>query len=400
MSKTILLVATEANWFGTARFPRALSKAGFSVVLLAPQASLAAHSRFVDKVAYLPANANTNQWLHAFAAIVKAVNPVLALPCDDMAYRLMSELVLAPPPHLQAELQRELDDLIRQSLGNPSHYRDSVDKLQLPNTAKALGVRMPTFAHIANLDEAESFASQHQYPVVIKRSQSTGGQGVAICQDAQSLRENVARLLQEQAQMIADFGLPATANANSTVTVAVTAPAPQLLIQAHVSGRRCFYGVTAWQGNILAGMAAECLQANPEPKGPATVLRWFRSDVMREQAALLTKGLGMSGCYSLEFVLSDDLAVTHLLEINRRVGPGHHLGELWGVDHAVALHSALDGEASPTGTDIPLGTDSIRCQFPQEWLRDTKSANLRRYPSDVPWDDPELFEAMIALRDF
>ena len=36
--------------------------------------------------------------------------------------------------------------------------------------------------------------------------------------------------------------------------------------------------------------------------------------------------------------------------------------------------------------------------FPQEWLRDPASAFLRDYPVDIPWDDPELFEAMIAMR--
>jgi len=37
--------------------------------------------------------------------------------------------------------------------------------------------------------------------------------------------------------------------------------------------------------------------------------------------------------------------------------------------------------------------------FPQEWLRDDASRWLREYPVDVPWDEPELIEAMLALRN-
>ena len=36
--------------------------------------------------------------------------------------------------------------------------------------------------------------------------------------------------------------------------------------------------------------------------------------------------------------------------------------------------------------------------FPQEWLRDPQSPHLAQHPSDVPWDEPELLEALLKLR--
>jgi hypothetical protein len=36
--------------------------------------------------------------------------------------------------------------------------------------------------------------------------------------------------------------------------------------------------------------------------------------------------------------------------------------------------------------------------FPREWLRDPGSRHLAEFPSDVPWDDPELVAAMFAMR--
>ena len=46
----ILLVSTATRWYGTARTPRALAKAGFEVTLLAPRNSLAESSRFVARM--------------------------------------------------------------------------------------------------------------------------------------------------------------------------------------------------------------------------------------------------------------------------------------------------------------------------------------------------------------
>ena len=36
--------------------------------------------------------------------------------------------------------------------------------------------------------------------------------------------------------------------------------------------------------------------------------------------------------------------------------------------------------------------------FPREWLRDPESRNLIDHVVDVPWDDPGLIEALVAMR--
>jgi hypothetical protein len=40
----------------------------------------------------------------------------------------------------------------------------------------------------------------------------------------------------------------------------------------------------------------------------------------------------------------------------------------------------------------------LSVHFPQEWLRDPESEWILDHPVDVPWDEPELIEAMLALR--
>jgi len=48
---------------------------------------------------------------------------------------------------------------------------------------------------------------------------------------------------------------------------------------------------------------------------------------------------------------------------------------------------------------MPDRTDHILVSFPREWLRDPESPWLRDHPSDIPWDDPGVLQAMIALRN-
>ena len=49
-------------------------------------------------------------------------------------------------------------------------------------------------------------------------------------------------------------------------------------------------------------------------------------------------------------------------------------------------------------SDMRDGQDSILVSFPREWLRDPESRWLHDFPSDIPWDDPGVFRAMVALR--
>ncbi len=75
-----------------------------------------------------------------------------------------------------------------------------------------------------------------------------------------------------------------------------------------------------------------------------------------------------------------------------------HLGERVGRDLGRALLRALNGEpaeAPPANDEDAGGTIVV---FPREWLRDQHSAYLREFPVDVPWDDPGLIAAMLALR--
>lgn len=377
----VLLVSTATRWYGTARTPRALAKAGFEVTLLTPRNSLAEASRFVTRVAYLPDAATPLEWIHAVAATVRAVSPRQIMPCDDTSFRLLAMLALSPPPQMQPALQAELAALVRASLGDPDHYRSSIDKTLIYAAAAEAGVRVPEHAVIGSIDEAAAFADRHGYPVVVKRPYTTAGDGVRIAANATELAAAVTTLA---APKLDDLEPDATR---------------RLLIQRHVDGGLCYQNVAAWQGRYLAGYAGERLEAHAGPMTPGTVVRYHDNPALRGFAAQLVQAFGMTGLFTSEYIIEKSTGTPYLIEINRRISPGTHFGAVMNVDLCAAFHAAMHDVASPTRSRLDDGEERIFVQFPAEWLRDPRSTWLRRYPVDVPWDDPELLDAMLALRN-
>jgi hypothetical protein len=171
-----------------------------------------------------------------------------------------------------------------------------------------------------------------------------------------------------------------------------------LLVHAFLPGRIKHYAAAAWQGALLAGWAEDTLVADPDTMGSGTVFRYHRSPEVRGFAETLVRTFGMTGVIGLECVVDPQSGASSLVGIHRSVTPGSHRGSWFGVDLCAALHAAASGVASPTRADLDDGEEGIDVHFPEEWLRDPNSDYLQTCPVDVPWEEPELIEAMLALR--
>ena len=358
--------------------PRDLANAGWNVALLAPKGSLAEKSRFVRQVGHLPENATPLQWVFAFAATVKSVRPRLLMPCDDTSFRLLRLLAIAPPASIRPPLHAELLALIADSMGNPDHYRTSVDKTLVCQAAEKSGVRVPAYDVVADLPSARRFAAVRGFPVVLKRSHSSAGSGVRICDDGAVLEREFAGLASEQVLDLDD------------------ADARNLLIQEFIPGRTRYFAGTAWRGTLLCGYAVDKVAG--DENGPASVVRYFHSPELYDSAARLAAAFGASGIFAPEYVVHATTGEPYLVEVNRRVTPGTHRGELFGMSSGAALRAAVDGGMANIRTRLDDREKHVYVSFPHEWLRDPQSRYLREHPIDIPWDDPELFEAMLAMR--
>lgn len=375
------MVSTASGWLGTARMTRAFAKANFEVSLLAPKDSLAAKSRYVARLRLLPDNAVPMQFLLALASMVADIKPRLLVPCDEMALRLLFALILEPSPdRLAPAAQLQLAALAQESLGDPKFYETSIDKLLLPPAAEALGVRVPRYIVADNVDNAKAFAAMHGYPVVLKRRFGFAGEGVAIVSCADELARE-AHLLMRPDQL--DLG---------------QRKPPRLLVQEFVDGPYHSHAIVAWRGIPLAGFAWDRHVASLPLKGQTTVVRFVRSPESRAFSETLCRAFGISGFFNVQFVLRADTGEAHLLEINRRVVTHMHMGGRVGADLPVALYDHMRGTPPAPVAEFPGAFGPRVAVFPREWLRDPASRYLRECAVDVPWDEPELIEAMLAMR--
>jgi len=375
------MVSTASRWLGTARMPRSLARAGFEVSLLAPRDSLALRSRFVSRSSVLRDESTPMQWLLSLVAMIKEVEPRLVVPCDEVAIRLLFELVRNPPRDLGGEEGARIQRLVQQSLGNPEHYETSIDKTLLPAAANALGVPVPRYAVAESVEHALAAALQLGYPVVVKRRYGFASQGVAIVQQQGELRQAAGVLLQP---MQLDLGVrrPST-----------------LLVQKFVEGPMLSQTMVAWEGVPLSGFARQRTVKFTPGKGASAVVRIRKAPAIRDYTERLCRAFGMSGLFSVQYIGCARRQRTRIVEINRRIVTFMHMDEYCGVDLCGALFQRLAGVPQTVPADMADDTDRVIASFPREWMRDPDSPWLREHSSDVPWDDPDVFQAMVSLRN-
>ena len=378
MSEPLLMVSTASQWLGPARMARALARADCEVSLLAPADSLAAKSRYVAKRHVIAGNAIPMEWLHSLIAAIDDTAPRMLVPCDEMAVRLLFALAVDPPRDLPSVTRLRLDVLIRTSLGDPEFFQSSIDKILLPPAAEALGIRMPPYALADGIDEAIACAASLGYPLVLKRRFGFAGEGVAVATDADDLvRQGESLLSPDQL----DLG---------------QRHPRQLLVQSFIRGAYHSQAIAAWQGKTLARFAWEREVATLPYKGQTSVLRFVRSPETAAYTETLCEAFGISGFCNVQFVLDED-GRAYLLELNRRIVTHMHMGERVGADLAAAIARQLRG-LPPVPRSEPLSESGPSVViFPREWLRDPHSHWLHEHPSDVPWDDPALIKAMLAM---
>jgi len=362
--------------------PRVLARAGFEVVLLAPQGSLAAKSRYVSRTGYLASAATPMEWLLRLIRMIEEHAPEALVPCDEMAVRLLITVALEPPLGFDPGLTARLVGLVEASLGDPRYYVASIDKTMLPAAAEAMGVRVPDYAIATSADDARRRARALGFPIVIKRRFGFAGQGVAVVASDEDLAAAAQQLLRPD-QLDLGERRP-----------------PELLVQAFVAGPYHSQSLVAQRGAVLASFAHERYVPTAVIKGQTAVLRFIDSPETLAFSETLCRGLGMSGFFSIQFVLDAKSANAYLLEINRRLVTHMHLGERVGRDLATAFfdRSERSGRGAAATTKHDAEESGVIAVFPREWLRDPDSPYLVDFPVDVPWDDPPLLEAMLAMR--
>jgi hypothetical protein len=377
MRPCILLALTRTDWIGAARMPRMLARAGFDVVLLGPEGSLAERSEYVSRTAHVAPKATPISWLESLQRTVNQVEPHIVIPGDEMALRLLFRFVLDPPRAMLPAERARLAALIVESLGPPEHYAVSIDKTLLPPAAESIGVRVPRYGIATSPDEAVAHAGTLGSRIVLKRRLGFGSGGVAFPETLERVAREAARMLAPEPVDLGEYAQP------------------QLLVQAFVAGPHHSLAVAALAGRVLASFSWERFVLTRPVNGQTSVLRFVDSPATRIATERIVRHFAMTGLFNMQFIVDEATGEPLLLEINRRVTTHMNLGERVGADLGVALFNALSGNDVPAPVATIPAEDRINV-FPREWLRDPDSPNLDRYPVDIPWDEPRLIAAMAA----
>ncbi len=219
------------------------------------------------------------------------------------------------------------------------------------------------------------------YPVVLKRRFGFAGQGVEVVSTRDELAEAARQLLRPDQLDLGEHRDPC------------------LLVQAFIAGPYRSQALVALRGEPLASFCWERHVATRPVKGQTSVLRFVRSSETRAFSETLCRGFAIDGFFNVQFVVDSRTGDPYLLEINRRIVTHTHLGERVGRDLARALLGALEGRPAEGSPAVDAEVEGTVVVFPREWLRDPGSRYLDEFPSDVPWDEPELFAAMLAMRN-
>jgi hypothetical protein len=372
-----ILIVTTLHWPATTRLAVALANCGFAVgAITPPHHGLRRFERLACRFVCHPHVGV----LRAVAAAIAQWSPDLVVPADDRAVSVLHRL------HAAAGRAR---GLIERSLGDPRYFEVIEKKSDLVRLAAAEGVAVPDTVIVHGLDDLRRRLSQATFPLVLKVDGTWGGEGVRIVRGEEEAERAFLELAAPPSW--SRIGKQILQHLNfAPLGERLSGRVPTVTLQAYVSGRPANRAVACWQGEVLAGVSVEVVQASLDT-GPASVVRIIDHPEMAEATARLVRRLGLSGFCGVDFILDGD-GRAYLIELNARTTTVCYLALDTQSDMTGALYAKL---ARTARRPLAAMRHDLITFFPHELWRDPKSRFLVGGYHDVPWDEPQLVAAYL-----
>jgi hypothetical protein len=378
----VLLAATD-RWYPTARLGMALAKAGCVVEAVCPSG----HPLSLTRALRQMHRYNGLSPLTSLSRAIRASNPDLVVPADDLATRHLHELHKSGSRNGSAG--REICKTIERSLGCADSYTIVGARHALMQVAKEEGIRVPNSAVIANAGDLHGWIARVGFPTVLKANGTSGGDGIKIVNTVQEA-ERAFRKLQSPPLLARAIKRAVIDRDLTLVRPSLLRRKPVVNAQSFVAGHEATSTIFCWEGQVLASLHFEVL-VKAGSTGHATVVRWTDHPEMSAAALKIARRLKLSGFHGLDFMIEAKTGKAYLIEINPRTTQVGHLAFGNGHDLPAALYSALTGKSGDASASL-TENDTIAL-FPQEWKRDPDSPFLLSAYHDVPWQEPRIVSA-------
>ena len=381
--KPKILLATTCRWFSAARLVMAFADSGCQVEIVAPPGHPATKAKAL-------AHRHSFRGLAPYAsfrAAIKASQPDLVVPCDDLSTLHLQHL--CSTTRINDSASERVVNILLKSLGPAEVFPTIASRSNLIGVAHSEGVRAPATARIDSLASLDSWTRAHGFPLVLKSDGSAGGRGVQVVRTPDEAKRAFLQL--SEPPLVARAIKRALFDQDRTlIQSCLQRQVPTINAQSYVLGRDATTSVACWKGRILASISVEVVRTQSE-RGPASVLRVINHAEMSTCAERIVRRLSLSGLLGFDFVV-DETGDANLIEMNARATQTCHLPLGTGRNLPLALACALNGQDAPVSTSV---TDRNLIALIQEWQSNPASAYLHSAFHDVPWSEPRLVKICV-----
>jgi hypothetical protein len=379
------ILLTDTNrWPAAARLAIALHGSGCNVAALCP---MPGHPVQKASVVQRTFHYSGSDPLTSLRTAIAAFEPDVIVPCCDRGVQQLHELHVFS--RAQGPMGQPILDLIERSLGLPGNFAIVSARYPLLKIARDEGILVPPTIELRGASDLKSGCAEMALPWVIKADGTWGGRGVRVAHSAAEAEQCFSELTRPAGRLELIKRLMLSRD-RGWVLFDWKRSQPAVIAQSLIVGRPANCAVVCWQGKILAGIGVEVVSAQG-PKGPATVVRVVESFEMMRAAERITRRLGLSGFFGLDFMIENGTGATYLIEMNPRCTPLCPLPLGKGRDLAEALWSQLAGQ-SPHEKP-PVTEKAMIAYFPQAW--NGTSELLEASYRDIPEGEPELIRELL-----
>lgn len=379
---TKVLLAATLSWPATARIAGALSRFGCHVDVLCPPEAPVRYSRYVNlRHPYRALSPVTS-----LRDALSISRPDLVVPCDDRAVQHMLRLIGQEPDSRETVC-------LKRSLGAPDSYATLMSRGNFMAACRDLGVGVPETIPLKRLSELDAALEVVGLPAVLKADGSWGGDGVVIVKTREEAHA-AWRSLSQPVSALRSLARAVIRSDAHHLHAAMAKPIrPPISIQKFIAGNPATTAFSCWEGDVTGAVHTDVV-ASACATGPASVVQRVDSAGMEMAARAIARRFGLSGLHGLDFIRTAR-GELFLLEINPRATQTSYLAFGPGRDPISGLVEAASGAVC--AARMASTSNHLIALFPQEWSRNPASPYLKTAFHDIPWDDPDLLRAWLAV---